>query len=58
MSAVILTMAGLSVWVFLLLTCNFSAFAAPVNSPISDADLNLVKVNKYILKIAEILAVL
>lgn len=55
MSAVILTMTGLSVWVFLFLTCNLSAFATPVDSPINDADMDLVKVNIHS-KIAEILA--
>ncbi|ETE65860.1 hypothetical protein L345_08366, partial [Ophiophagus hannah] len=39
-------MTGLSVWVFLFLTCNLSAFATPVNSPINDADMDLVK--KYL----------
>ncbi|XP_032076036.1 interstitial collagenase-like [Thamnophis elegans] len=39
-------MTGLSVWAFLFLTCNLSAFAAPTDSPINDADMDLVK--KYL----------
>ncbi|XP_063161917.1 neutrophil collagenase [Candoia aspera] len=36
-------MTSLPVWVFLLLTCNFSAFAAPVNPQINDVDMDFVK---------------
>ncbi|KAG8136951.1 hypothetical protein E2320_005510 [Naja naja] len=39
-------MTGLSVCMLLFLTCNLSAFATPVNSPINDADMDLVK--KYL----------